>query len=433
MSLLLSSKPSRKRLVVLGLDGLPLDLAKQLGQSLPNIGRLAEKATTVQAEIPELSPVNWTSFFTGEGPEKHSVFGFSQMNPETYELSITNSEHISCPTIFDRLGDSGLVSRVINLPNTYPAKPLRGMLVSGFVSHDLQHAATPPFLASKLAEVDYKLEADTNRGSEDLDYLLNELRQTLTSRLAALDMLWPDLAWDLFIHVFTETDRLFHFYMDAVLDQHHPQHLKIMQFLADWDAAIGLFLERYDALPGSKRLMVLADHGFTELKTEVCLNTWLKKQSLLTLSNAPRDEWDASVISHESKAFTLDPGRIYIHTQRFGRGNVSDSEKAPLIETLKEGLMSLTWNGEQVMEQVYSEKDLYPGASSDQLPDIICQARPGFDLKAKFDRSDIFGFFGRTGTHTVNGAIYYDSSGYQPERMRDTGKSILKYFNISDR
>ena len=77
-------------MVVLGLDGLPLALAKQLGQALPNIGRLAENATTVRAEIPELSPVNWTSFFTGKGPEDHGTFGFSRMDTQTYELSITN-------------------------------------------------------------------------------------------------------------------------------------------------------------------------------------------------------------------------------------------------------------------------------------------------------------------------------------------------------
>ncbi len=432
MSILLSSPHPRKRMVVLGLDGLPLDLAKQLGESLPNIGRLAANASTVQAEIPELSPVNWTSFFTGKGPEEHGTFGFSRINPQSYQLEITNSTHIECPTIFDRLGESDMITRVINLPNTYPVSPLRGMIISGFVSHDLKKAASPPFLAGKLSEVSYKLEADTNRGSSDLDYLLSELRSTLDSRLNALDMLWPDLAWDLFIHVFTETDRLFHFFMDAVLHQNHPGHIECMRFLADWDAAIGKFLDKYDTLPEPKRLMVLADHGFTEIKTEFCINTWLKRQGLLILNNAPANEWDATVISDESKAFALDPGRIYIHTNRFSRGHVPLSDKQTLIQHIKTALMDLTLSGERVIEDVYTAKELYPGTMSSEVPDLICQSRPGFDLKAKFDRNDIFGLYGRTGTHTVNGAIYYDSEGFQPMRMRDTGRTILEYFNISD-
>lgn len=433
MSLLLSSISERKRFVVLGLDGLPLALAKRLGASLPNIGRLAAEATTIQAEIPELSPVNWSSFYTGKGPESHGVFGFSKINPQTYELSITDSGDVHSPTIFDHLGKAGMISRVINLPNTYPATPLKGMLISGFVSHDIQHAAHPPFLAGKLKETGYKLEADTNRGRGDLDYLLNELRLTLASRLSALDMMWPDLAWDLFIHVFTETDRLFHFFMDAVLHQDHSDHLKCMQFLAEWDAAIGIFLDKYDKLPAPKRLMVLADHGFTEIKTEVCINTWLKKQGFLSLTGQPRNEWDATVISAESSAFALDPGRIYIHTDNFARGKVDKTQTQSITTIIRDGLMGLTWKGQRVMEQVYDGRTLYPGSTESRVPDLICQTRPGFDLKAKFDRDEVFGLHGRTGTHTVDGAIFYDSEGSRPARMRETGETILKYFNITER
>lgn len=429
MSILLSPNTDRKRLVVLGLDGLPLDLAKRLGVALPNIGRIAREATTVTAELPELSPVNWTSFFTGEGPEKHGIFGFSRMHAG-YELGVSNREHVECPTIFDRLGNKGIVSRVINLPNTYPAPALRGMLVSGFVSHDLEKAAYPPFFAQKLKEAEYILEADTNRGKTDLSIMVRELRKTLSSRRTALDMLWPDLGWDLFIHVFTETDRLFHFFMRPVTHADHPDHMEAMRLLADLDHAVGDFLERYDALPDPKRLMVLADHGFTELKTEVCINTWLKHQGVLSLTRPPRDEWDATVISSESQAFALDPGRIYIHTrERFERGPVAPDEKHRLIERIRTGLMQLECDGERVMEQVHTGPELYSGTQSPHVPDLVCQTRPGYDLKAKFDRNVVFGTFGRDGTHTVEGAIFHDSTGFRPERMRDVGKEILQYFS----
>tara|TARA_B100000683_G_scaffold262664_1_gene290027 strand:- start:1805 stop:3106 length:1302 start_codon:yes stop_codon:yes gene_type:complete len=430
MSLLLSSNTTRKRLVVLGLDGLSLELAKQLGRTFPNIHRIASNATSVSAEIPELSPVNWTSFFTGKGPEHHGVFGFSSIDPATYELSIADRDLIQCKTIFDHLGDAGITSRVVNLPNTYPAAPMKGMLVSGFVSHDLAKAAYPPFLAGKLADLNYKLEADTNRGSSDLTFLLNELRDTLRSRKQALDLLWPDLSWDLFIHVFTETDRLFHFFMDAVLHDGHPQHIQCIAFLAHWDNAIGDFLDRFEQLPFPKRLLVLADHGFTELKSEVCINTWLKHNGYLQTEGTPASEWDARIIAPSSQAFALDPGRIYIHDSRFARGCVSDNDKAQLMDSIREGLMALTLNGERVMEEVHTGCTLYPGSTSPQTPDLICQTRPGFDLKAKFDRSEIFSHHGRTGTHTVHGAVFYDSEGSTPERMRETGKIILNHFNI---
>ena len=431
MSLLLAPDTPRRRMAVLGLDGLPLSLAAELGASLPNVRRLAEQGTTVRAELPELSPVNWTSFYTGEGPEKHAIFGFSRMDPQTYETNVADSSHVCCPTVFDRLGEAGLVSRVINLPNTYPARPLRGMLVAGFVAHDLERAVHPPFLAAELAQAGYKLEADTSRKNRDVDFLLAELRRTLASRLHALDLLWTDLSWDLFVHVFTETDRLFHFFMDAVLHDSHPRHLECMRFLADWDAAIGVFLDKYDALPEPKRLMVLADHGFTELKTEVCVNTWLKQRGLLALSGPPTNGWDATGIDPSAKAFALDPGRIYVHTQgRFARGTVTEAEKPALVKAIRSGLMALTWNQERVMEHIYTADELYPDAPEDQRPDLVCEARPGFDLKAKFDRQEVFGLHGRTGTHTADGAIFLDTTGFRPQRMRDTGHALLEYFNL---
>lgn len=419
------------RLAVLGLDGLPLDLARRLGDTLPNIARIAAEADTVDAEIPELSPVNWTSMFTGKGPEEHGVFGFARFDPDTYRSSPASFDAVACRTIFDRLGEAGRVSRVINLPNTYPARPIRGMLVAGFVAEDLDRAVQPPFLLPKLKEAGYLIEPETANAAADPAGLLQGLRESLKARRKALDMLWPDLGWDLFVFVLTETDRLFHFLFTAVTDAMHPLHRECMDFLREWDKAVGDFLQRYDALPEPKRLMVHADHGFTELKTEVCLNTWLVSNGLLALDFPPEGEWDSSKVSPQARAFALDPGRIYLHRRsRFSRGCLRDADSDRMIPELKAALEGLTHAGEQVMERVFTADELYPGPLRDRAPDLVCLARPGYDLKAKFGRDSIFGFHGRTGAHTIRGAIWYDSQGSKPRRMREIGQEILKHFNL---
>ncbi|KAB1441166.1 alkaline phosphatase family protein [Pseudodesulfovibrio senegalensis] len=433
MSLLLShTARTRARCVVIGLDGLPLELAKSWGDSLPSIARIARQAATIRAELPELSPVNWTSLFTAAGPEEHGVFGFARFDPNTYQSGIANFSQVAVPTIFDQLGERGLVSRVINLPNTYPARPIRGMLVSGFVAESLDQAVYPPFLAQELADKGYRLEADTTRGISDPEHLLNELEATLQSRLDAVEMMWPDLAWDLFVLVFTETDRLFHFLMHAVRDHDHPLHDRCMRFLRLWDKAVGLVLDRYDALPDPKRLIVLADHGFTELKTEVDINALLRQHGWLHQTRIPDNEWDSSCIAGESRAFALDPGRIYLHTRdRFSRSALSREQTVSLVPQICNALENLTYNGEKVIERVFGAAELYPGPFLDRAPDLLCLARPGFDLKAKFNRDEVFGTYGRSGTHTAYGAIFYDSQGHTPKRMRDAGKLILDHFGIT--
>ena len=128
----------------------------------------------------------------------------------------------------------------------------------------------------------------------------------------------------------------------------------------------------------------MADHGFTELRTEVCLNTWLKQQGLLSLTGTPDDEWDASKISPDSKAFVLDPGRIYIHRKnKFARGNVRTEDVPRLLTTIKNGLLALKWKNEPVMKAVHTREELYPGANSDQVPDLVCQAPPRFRSQGK--------------------------------------------------
>lgn len=424
----------RRRLVVLGLDGLGLTMAKRLA-ALPgfdNLARLAASARSMDAELPELSPVNWTSFATAAGPGVHGVYGFTRIDAVSYGISVGDANQVETPTIFDRLGRRGLVSRVINLPHAWPARPIHGSLVAGFVAPDLERAVYPASLAPVLAEDGYIIEADTTRGSDDPDYLLAQLRHTLACRSRLLERFWNSLDWDLFVFVLTETDRLFHFFHPAVEEQDHPLRGACIDLLREWDRTIGLVLERYDSLPEPKRLLALADHGFATLDVECDVNSWLREQGWLVTDPAgPKHELDGSCILAKTKAFAMDPGRIYMHrASRFARGTLSDAEADRMAGDIAAALQHLTWRGEPVMEQVHRGADLYSGPAADRAPDLVCTPRPGVDLKAKFDRPQVFARYGRTGMHTAHDVLFYDSLAAMPERVRDVGREILRWWGI---
>lgn len=427
---------TRARLVVLGLDGLPLDLAQQLvsrhPDRFPHLGRLTPLATTVRAELPEVSPVNWSSFATAAAPEVHGVTGFTTLDPARYTIAVADSTWLRVPTIFHRLGERGLVSRIVNLPNMYPVRPLKGMCIAGFVAPEPERAFFPPFLGARLRGAGYRLEADTVRGKDDPDFLLAELRATLASRRLALELLWPDLAWDLFVLVLTETDRLFHFHYPALLDPDAPLHGACLDLLVAWDGLIGELLQRYDALPEPKRLLVTADHGFAPLELEADCNAWLQAQGWLQLAPPPlggRDELDATGILPQSRAFALDPGRIFLHDGRFARGQVTPREGPELLERLRSALLHWQHQGRPVLEEVLPLAGAYPEADGQLLlPDLLCLPAPGFDLKAKFNRREVFGFHGRRGTHRAEGAFFLDSAGARPQRLRDVGRLVMEYF-----
>lgn len=426
----------RKRLVVLGLDGLPLDLARVLAATgrLPNLARLLEiNAVAIEAELPELSPVNWTSLVTAAGPEDHGIFGFVGIDPAAYALGPIDAAAVRCPTLLERLTEAGLTSRVVNLPCAAPVSPLRGSIIAGFPETDLDRAVYPPELANNLRLAGYRLEADTTRGAADWDLLARELRATLAGRRAALEMCWAAGDFDLFLFVLTETDRLFHFFFPAVAHAAHALHEAVLDLLTDWDRVIGLVLDRYDALPGEKRLLALADHGFTELVTEVDLNAWLRGRGLLTLAPGATDEWDARIRPHQTAAFALDPGRVYINTkERFARGVFHEHIGVKLARELREELLALTCEGTPVMEAVHLGDDLYPGPQRHRAPDLVCVGRPGYSLTAKFDDRDLFGRHGRFGCHSPHGALFCDTAGALPARVREAGLEIARFFNLPE-
>lgn len=426
---------ARPRFAVLGLDGLPLDLARTLAATgrLENLAALCQSPFTrdIDAELPELSPVNWTSFATAQGPGTHGIFAFTELDPVAYTLSLVDASAVACPTIFDRLGARGLTSKVINLPAAFPARPLRGAMIAGFVAPDLSRAVHPPELAALLAKTGYLIEADTTRGAADPDHLITQLRRTLKSRETALDLLFTGHDIDLFVFVLTETDRILHFFYPALADAAHPLHEAFLDLLVHWDRLIGAFLSRYDDLPEPKRLMVLADHGFAALRTEVDLNAWLARQGLFTPQADAAGEWDSRGAAHGSAAFALDPGRIYLHTkERYARGVLHEHAARDLRERLIGDLSGLTFEGEPVMEAVYRAEDLYDGPMLRRAPDLVCVARPGFSLTGKFDRTEVFGRFGRFGCHAAHGGIFHDSAGAAPARLRDAGREILAFFGI---
>lgn len=430
----------RDRLVLLGLDGVSVDLARRLTNlphmaGLPNLASLLPGATPVDAELPELSPVNWTSLLTGVGPEEHGVFGFTRLDPRSYSLSIADASWIRTPTILSAASAKGLTVRSLNVPTTSPPSalgPLKGMVVGGFVARDLRQAVHPPLLAPMLAQAGYLLEGDTVAGKDDHDRLLGELHAALDGRRAAFDLLWQGQDFDLFLAVLTETDRLFHFLLHAVQDTSHPLHGDCMLFLSRLDQVLGHMLSAYHALPGPKRLLVAADHGFSLLKTEVDVNTWLLEHGFLRLQGQGH-ELDASVISPASRAFALDPGRVYVHdSARFARGPVPPQDAARVAGDLRHGLLALRHDGKPVFRAVHVGAELYPGASGPDVPDLLCEPHSGFSPTAKFDGRPLFGLHGRSGVHDARGAMFWDSNGRRdrPQRLRDVGREMFAHFGL---
>jgi predicted AlkP superfamily phosphohydrolase/phosphomutase len=278
-------KKKENRVCVIGLDGVPysllLDLAKKGVMS--TVGRIVDSGRLhkMKASLPEVSAVSWTNFMTGTNPGTHGIFGFTDLKPKSYELRYPNFSDVKAPVFWDELGKKGKRCVVINQPSTYPARPINGVLISGFVAVDLAKAVYPPEIRLPLEQAGYQIDIDTLKARENHNFLWQELIKTMMGRQKALNMFWED-AWDYFEMVITGTDRLHHYLWPAVINPDHPHHQNVLEYYRQIDRVINKLYTTFRKSPtDDENIFFLSDHGFCAIQQEVYLNAWLEKERFL--------------------------------------------------------------------------------------------------------------------------------------------------------
>lgn len=403
------------RACVVGLDGVPCSLVKKFvaDGTWPFMAKLVESGSLskMRVTLPEISAVSWPSFMTGSNPGTHGIFGFTELTP-AYRMRFTNFNDLKVPTFWDTLGESGKRSVVINQPGTYPARAIPGVIISGFVAIELMKAVNPLRNLAMLRRNNYEIDIDTQRCRRDHNQLFMELKRTLKSRQAVVESLWKDEDWDFFQVVITGTDRLMHYIFPAIEDPEHERHDQAIDYFRELDKFVQQMWERFHASADVSRegegFFMLSDHGFCEIKQEVYVNAWLKEQGWLSFDKDPPEGMED--VSSESKAFALDPGRIYIHRAgKYEKGRVSDADADALIEELGERLASLCYHNENVIEAVKTNEEAYTGPEAVNGPDLVAVPHHGFDLKGSPAAPEVFGKSDLTGMHTWDDAFFWSA------------------------
>lgn len=410
MGLLNFRKKKKNRVCVIGLDGVPHSMLTDLASRgvMPAFSSLIETGYLHQmkASLPEISSVSWTNFMTGSNPGSHGIFGFTDLKENSYDLRFPNFHNVKTDTIWDILGRDGKESIVINQPSTYPARRINGLLISGFVAIEMSKAVYPLSYKAPLQKMGYEIDIDTFRAREDHNLLWNQLEKTLEGRHKAYRSFWPQ-DWDYFEIVITGTDRLMHFLWDAYRDENHPHHQQFLDYYRKIDGLIEDIAGEFEKLTGNlDGLFLLSDHGFAGIEQEVYLNTYLQKHGWLDFEKETPQ--NLNEISPGSKAFALDPNRIYIHTKnRYPGGQVNPEDAPALKKDLKALFEGLEYQGKKVVREVFDAREIYSGPETDKGPDLIVLSHSGFDMKGSIKKKEVFGRTSLQGMHTWDDAFFW--------------------------
>ena len=416
-----------KKALILGIDGVPYSLLSTYinNDTMPNLKKILSQGLALHqmnASIPDISSVSWTSFNTGVNPGEHGIYGFTDLNPDSYSLYFPNSKDIKAPAFWEILGKTNQKtstlfqkyyhklrdpyrSVIFNVPHTYPALPMNGILISGFVAIDLKKATFPESAYPYLHSINYLIDVEAEKAKEDKVAFMKSLFECFEIRKKAISHLFADESWDLFFACITETDRLHHFFFDASNDKENPYYESFLRFYVELDKFIKYLYEQFVERYSEKGFfMILSDHGFAPVKKEVYINRFLEEKGFLVLK---KEGSFYERIEKSARAFNMDPGRIYIHDQdRYGRGAVRREERSSVLGEIKESLRNLKGeNGEEVIDKIYEKEEIYHGPQTHLAPDLVCLPKDGYDLKGSLEKKEIFGYNIFKGMHTWHDAF----------------------------
>jgi predicted AlkP superfamily phosphohydrolase/phosphomutase len=437
------AKESYKRACVVGLDGVPHSMLTRFMDSgvMPSLRDIVAKGSiaSMSVTLPEISSVSWSSFMTGKNPGEHGIFGFTDLQEGTYKTVFPNYKDLKTETMWERLGKAGMRSVVINQPATYPARPLHGALVSGFVAIQLERSVFPAKYLRLARDLGYEIDVDAGEVRDNPAVLFRALGDLLDSRRRMMDALWDAEEWNLMEIIVTGTDRLHHFIWDAYEKETHEHHEGFLNYYRRVDDFIAHTYEKYQKLTAGTdscdNFFLLSDHGFCQTKKEVYANTVLAELGYLKFEKEGSNKLED--IAEDSAAFALDPARIYIHRKgRFPRGSVTDDEVADLKTELTTVFEAISDGNSPIVRRIFDGADVYSGPHSGKGPDLLLVPHNGYDFKGRIGSPDLLGARKLQGMHTWDDAFFVTlRSDLMPETeeltLLDVPGQIMKSLDAS--
>jgi len=148
------------------------------------------------------------------------------------------------------------------------------------------------------------------------------------------------------------------------------------------DSTLGRVMQQ---LGENDDLIVLSDHGFDTFRRAAHVNSWLRQNGYLELTN-PHAESGAELLGDidwdKTKAYAIGFGAIYINQSgREGRGIVSPGGETEALKKEISGKL-LEWRDEKyekaVISKVYSREEIFWGNYADITPDLYIGFNIGY-------------------------------------------------------
>jgi len=374
-----------KKVMVIGLDcGAPKLFFEQFRDQLPNLKKIMENGAygRMRTTEPPITIPAWMVMMTSVNPGSMGIYGFRHRTLNSYtDFWIANSFKMTKPKLWEILGEKGMDSIVVGVPPTFPIKPMKGHMISGFITPGIENDYTHPLsLKQEIADLVGEYILDITFRTENKQQLVDELFEMTKKRHEVIKYLIKNKPWQFFMFVEIGLDRLHHGFWKYFDKEHHlyePGNQFENVFLEYYkllDKQVGEIMELVD---DETAILVVSDHGAKRMKGCFCINEWLIKQGYLVLNNYPEDitrPGKADINWEKTKAWGWGGyySRVFLNMQgREETGVIPQEDYDKEMNILKEKLLSIKGpNGEEWKNMVYRPEERYPETNGDP-PDLM--------------------------------------------------------------
>lgn len=450
------------KLLCLGLDGASFQLINRFTDEgkLPNFKKIMEQGIfrELTSCIPPHTAPGWVSGFTGVEQDEHGIYQFWDTQAKSYIGDFMGGSNWRKAPIWDILNHYNMKTGVINVPMSHPPKPLDGFMLSWPLSNTLRYSY-PNDLIREIAKIDGHYTPDlVNMYVGDKDYIKEAISVTF-KRLTTLKYLMSNKEWDFLTSVFTEIDRISHYYWKYMDEQNGKEENQILKTAIETiyittDKIIG---EIIDMIDQDTLFMIFSDHGFTRGDFDFYVQSVLLEQSLLNLKPATEkeiekyrnswflckkdDKWHCVDWSN-TVAYMACPGSYGLNInliQRQEEGCVPEERYEETRDKVIKLLRKLKnpQTNENLFKKVIKREELFQGNCVDSAPDILLIPHEYSMMVHHSIKPNIFfGEAEQNGLHSREGIIALYGKKFNRNKIKknlsliDIAPTILNYFGI---
>lgn len=402
--------------LLIGLDGATYDILDPLVAEgvMPNLGKIMDDGSRgiLRSTMHPLTPPAWATLMTGRHPGNHGVFDFIRVDrakgKPTYTL--TTSADVKVPTIWQIASGAGMRATTLNYPTMFPAKPIEGVVIPGYVPWSYLGRAIYPRETYKMLKAegifkaremstDWQHERKAVQGLAENDlqdwvqFHITRERRWFEIMMKLMDEDPSELSSVLFDGV----DRIQHLcyhLIDPATRGDYTSEASVkardlaLQYYRDVDNYIGEMIAKAGE---DANVLIVSDHGFTRSGARIFYaNTWLESLGLLAWKpDVPMDVQGRVALDENTEASTLidwDGTKAYSLSSSSNAIFIRvaseddpdgvapedyDAFRADLIDQLK--ALRDPDIGKPVIRDVFTREMAFPGTEMARAPDLTLQ------------------------------------------------------------